>query len=94
MNELSERSQRVIRCDLCKLGVVWIPVELAEATPTPEVAKMILDLVSAARWTYVQVANTPLAVCPTCQTVARALQIVDVERSQPDGAAIPDEAKT
>jgi hypothetical protein len=44
-------------------------------------------LIKNAEWRYVDVANQPLAICPICQTVARALQIADAKPDHPKATA-------
>jgi hypothetical protein len=72
-------------CDLCEIGRVWLvgnPWILEQDDHTP------------AGWVRCDVgADVIFLICPTCQAVARALQTVDVERSQSDAGGNPDEAK-
>jgi hypothetical protein len=96
MNEITKKNQRLIRCDLCKLGVLWVPVESGPVEVgymSPGTASDIERIMAHTKWIYVAVADQPLAICPTCQMVARALQIADVERSQPNEAGNSGEAK-
>jgi hypothetical protein len=70
-----------ITCDLCEVTAVWVVGSPRYLLP--------------AGWVCCGVGVAGIfLICPTCQIVARALQTVDVERSQSDGAGNPDEAKT
>jgi hypothetical protein len=62
-------TDRIMRatCDLCNISVLRVPVDPDEA---------LLHLVKTG-WINLVVMGDRLDVCPTCQTIARALQIAD-----------------
>jgi hypothetical protein len=76
---IKHQNREVLQCDLCEIARVWLPV----ATITT--IQSDFDTI-AQGWQLVEVRGAPMSICPTCQTVARALQIANQKADEIESA--------